>query len=78
MTFDTIVERFRRIDKLIRINATGCPKDLGKLLGITERQVYATINKMKDLGAPIEYCNRRRSYIYSERCRFEFLFRREA
>ncbi|MBC8032700.1 MAG: HTH domain-containing protein [Chitinophagaceae bacterium] len=59
-------ERFKRIDQLIRIKGTGTPSQLAKRLGFSERTVYDYINTMKDMGAPIKYCNFRQSYYYEE------------
>lgn len=68
------LERIRRIDKLIQLKATGSPEELSKKLCISKRLVYDYILKMKTLGAPIEYCGKRKSYQYTEPVSFECKF----
>ena len=54
-----------RLDQLIRMKATGTPKQLARRLDISERQVYRLIHEMKESGFPIDYCKERQSYYYS-------------
>ena len=57
-------QRIERLHHLIRRNATGTPKDCAKRLDISERQLYNTIELMKELGAPIIYNFQLGSYTY--------------
>lgn len=64
-----------RIDKLIRIEATGSPKQLAQKLNLTERSVYNYINMMKkEFQAPIAYSHSKRSYIYRKKGRLILQF----
>ena len=49
------IELIERIDRLIRMEATGNPVTLASKLGISRAQTYRVIDIMKDLNAPISY-----------------------
>ena len=66
MTIYKYVNRFKRIDQLIRQQRTGTPKDLASKLQISESHVYNCIDELKDLGLPIVYCRTRQTYYYSD------------
>lgn len=57
-------ERIERLHQLIRLNATGTPKECAQKLGISERQLYNIIELMKELGAPIIYSMQAGAYQY--------------
>ncbi|NDV42843.1 HTH domain-containing protein [Flagellimonas sediminis] len=65
------IEILERIDQLIRLKATGRPKQLAKRLEISEATVFRMIETMKDMNAPICYDLTRQSYIYTETTRFK-------
>jgi predicted DNA-binding transcriptional regulator YafY len=71
------VERLNRINRLIRIKATGPPKEFAGRLGISERTLYETLELMKSLGAPIKYSRFRESYHYEEDGEFCIRFLRK-
>lgn len=58
------IRLLERCDGLIRRKATGKPVQFARKLGISKSSLYDTINLMKEMGAPIEYCNSRQCYIY--------------
>ncbi len=63
-----IIERLRRIDKLVQLSATGAPKQLASMLDISERQLYNYICLMRnELNAPIKYNKHRQTYYYLEK-----------
>jgi DNA-binding IclR family transcriptional regulator len=68
------INRFRKVDDLIRRKATGTPAQLAEKLDIAESTLYQFLNVMKDLGAPIYYDKIRQSYCYSYNVRFMFEF----
>lgn len=68
------LERIERIDQLIRLKATGSPKELASRLEISERSVYNLIDTMKAMGAVIYYCTKRRSYCYDGELQFFYGF----
>lgn len=68
------LDRIRKIDKLIRLEATGSPKDLSKKIGVSERTVYDYISYMRELGAPIEFSEIHNSYIYLSEGKIELGF----
>jgi Mn-dependent DtxR family transcriptional regulator len=74
MNFHDRLHVIERIDALIKRKGTGSPSQLASRLGISERSVYAIIQSMKELGAPIYYDHYRLSYCYSEEGKFVFSF----
>ncbi|MBK8043598.1 MAG: HTH domain-containing protein [Haliscomenobacter sp.] len=70
--FETL-QTLERLDGLIRRKATGKPGALAQRLGISERQVYKLVSALRELGAPVVYCNKRETYYYTQ----EVEFRRE-
>jgi len=58
------ISRILRINALVKLRATGSPRELAGKLGISERRVYEYINNMKELGAPIAFSYYYNSYIY--------------
>ncbi len=68
------IELIERIDRLIRMQATGSPVDLASRLGISRAQIYRVIDIMKELKAPIEYDFTIQSFVYAESVDFRFGF----
>lgn len=62
MTINT--NRLKRMNGLIRKEATGRPKYFSNLLKVSESTVYRYLNFMKMKGAPIKYNYSKRSYYY--------------
>jgi len=58
------INKILRINTLVKLRATGSPRELANKLGISERSVYEYINNMKELGAPIAFSYSHNSYIY--------------
>lgn len=71
------LELVERMDQLIRLKATGTSLELSEKLGISRSTVYAYIALMKELGAPLYYCKKTRSFCYSHEVRFIFGFKLE-
>lgn len=70
-----LIEQLRqleRLDQLIRMKATGSPKDLARRLEVSERKVHRMIAEMKLMGLPIEYCKCSKSYSYVGEVEFFF------
>lgn len=68
------LERLHEIDKLIRAGQTGGPKNLAKTVGLHERNLYTYLSLMRDLGAPIAYDKKIKSYYYKEDCKLTIKF----
>ena len=60
------VNRIERLDRLIRMKATGTPDQLAERLGMSKRSVINYLNLMKENGAPIKFSYSRQSYFYDE------------
>lgn len=76
----TLIEKLReieRLDQLIRLKSTGSPSELASRLQRSERSVYQLINMMKNMGAPVYYCNNQRSYCYRYGVEFSPVFTRK-
>lgn len=65
------INLIERIDQLIRMRATGTPKDLADRLELSQATVFRLIDIIKELGAPVEYNLSRQSYVYSEDVNFQ-------
>ena len=65
------MELLERIDQLIRLKATGRPKNLAERLQVSEATVFRTIETMKAMNAPICFDIARQSYIYTEATQFQ-------
>lgn len=68
------IELIKRMDQLIRIQATGTPVALAIKLGISKTKVYRLIHIMRALDAPIEYSYAAQSFVYEEEVKFRFGF----
>lgn len=70
-----ILEQIRlveQLDQLIRMKATGTPKDIAARLEMSERNFYRLIDGMKTMGFPISYCKLRQTYFYEKTVKFSF------
>ncbi|MEW7277767.1 hypothetical protein ABW636_04150 [Aquimarina sp. 2201CG1-2-11] len=68
------IKMIERIDRLIRMQATGTPDQLASKLGVSKPKVYRLINIMKELNAPIVYDFSIQSYVYENHVGFRFGF----
>ena len=68
------LELMERMDQLIRMEATGSPKQFANRLGISKTTLYRMINTMKELEAPLLYDNTVQSFVYEEPVGFSFGF----
>ena len=64
-------DRMKRIDQLVRLQATGTPKDLATKLKISKSTVFEYISVMKAMNAPIKYNSFTETYYYKEKGTFE-------
>lgn len=71
------IQRIERLHHLIKLKATGSPKQCARKLEISERQLYNTLNLMKELGAPVYFYLSIGSYCYEHEVEFEFGFCRK-
>ena len=62
------IERLKRMDDLIRRKATGNAQEFAEKLGISQSQLFQDLKEMKELGAPVNYCQISRSYEYTREC----------
>jgi len=58
------IERLKRIDYFLEKECTGTSGEFAKKIGISRSMLMENLREMKDLGARLDYCPRRRSYVY--------------
>ena len=61
---DLSKEEYLRLDRLIRLKATGTPQELAEKFNTSKRTMQREIDKLKMVGCPVFYCKTRRSYCY--------------
>ncbi len=71
MKFIEKLNQLQRVDRLIRMKATGTPEQLANRLEVSKRTVFELIAFMKTLNAPIYYCHHRMSYCYEYPVQFK-------
>ena len=68
------LERFKRLDEIIRSKSSGTPAQLAAKLDISESTLFEFIAVMKEHGAPIHYDKNAMRYIYTEPGHFNTSF----
>lgn len=66
MSFLEQLKLIKRIHNLIKTKRTGSPDQLARKLEVSRATIFRYINELKELGAPIKYCNFRKSYYYQD------------
>ena len=69
------IERLERIDQLVRLKATGTPKELAAKLDISESTLYEIFQMMKEKNCPLIYDKIKQTYIYEKEGRLEMKFK---
>ena len=60
------LERLQQLHELIVKQATGSPPQIAHLMQVSERKIYQLVEQLKDIGAPITYSKRHKTYFYTE------------
>lgn len=60
------VDRLSRMHGLIMREATGPPEEFAERLNLSLSMLMLELQDMKELGASIAYCHKRRSYYYTK------------
>jgi biotin operon repressor len=66
MKFYEQIQLLQRVDRLIRLKATGSPEALADRLNMSKRTLYRQIEDMRDLGFSIEYDKCHKTYYYKK------------
>ena len=74
MSLHKQIDRLRRIHRFIKFKRTGPPAEFADKLQLSTSMLYKQLGYMREMGAPILYCPRRRSYVYSRGVEFQFGF----
>lgn len=69
-----LINRLDRIDGLIRQKRTGTPEELSKKVRVSKRHIYNYIQILKEMGAPIGFCRKSKTYYYKMAGSFSFRF----
>jgi len=72
-----ILNRLERMDQLIRLKATGNPKEFAARLGISQSLLFYNLDLLKSMGAPIRYCKQAGRYEYEQPVILEIGYRQE-
>ena len=57
-----------RMDQMIRMENTGDASEFSKRLGISRRQLYYYVDELKDLGLPLSYSRKSKTFFYEKNC----------
>jgi DNA-binding transcriptional regulator GbsR (MarR family) len=57
------------MDYFIRKEATGTSDEFAEKIGISRSTIMENLREMKELGAQLNYCHKRRSYYYENEFR---------
>jgi predicted DNA-binding transcriptional regulator YafY len=68
------IQILEKLDYLIRYKKTGSPEELAKKFKVSEKCIRTHINTLRQLGAPIYFDRKRKSYCYSIDGFFSFTF----
>jgi len=58
------IERLKRIDYFLKKESTGPSEEFAEKIGISRSMLMENLREMRDLGAKLDYCPSRRSYVY--------------
>lgn len=58
------IERLKRMDYFIRKEATGTSEEFAEKIGICRSMLMENLREMKELGAQLDFCPSRKSYVY--------------
>ena len=78
MSIIKFIERLKRMDDLIYRQATGTAKEFAERLGVSVSVLKENISQLRALGADIEFCRVRKSYIYKRSGRLLLKFSGES
>jgi len=75
MNLLTQIRRLERLDQLIRMKATGTPKELAKRLEVSRSTLYNILEFIKTQGVEVYYNAERQSFCYKTEVYFVLDFR---
>lgn len=69
------IERLKNMNYYIQFKMTGSPINFSKKINVSKRMLFIYINLLKELGAPIKYSQKRKTYYYAVEGSFEIKFK---
>lgn len=67
------LHRIERIHQLVKMEATGSPKELACKLEISESHLYNILSLMRQYDAPVYFNRSKNSYCYKKEVRLQLL-----
>jgi len=64
MSLLKFIDRLRRIDDLVKRESTGPADEFAAKVGISRSMLMENLREMREMGAEIEYCQRKKNYQY--------------
>lgn len=71
-----ILKSLQKINEHILRENTGCSHALALKMRLTDRTLFAHIKLMKELGCPIWYCRKKKTYMYTSAGSFSIGFKK--
>lgn len=59
------IQQLKRLHKMIKLEATGNPREMAQRMHISERQLYNLLDQLRDMEAPICFNRRANTYLYT-------------
>lgn len=75
MKLQSYLYAMRKLHQVISAGQTGTPEQLAEWLGVSVSTLYNYLNIMKDVGAPIIYDRKAKTYRYQVPVDFVFGFK---
>ncbi|MBN8577380.1 MAG: hypothetical protein J0L66_10585 [Cytophagales bacterium] len=60
------IYRLKRLDSLIKKEATGTAEEFAEKIGISRSMLMINLDEMREMGALIKFCPIRKTYYYAE------------
>ena len=71
MSIIKYLDRIKRMDDLIRRKATGTPDEFAERLDLSRSALMKYLKLLKEINAPLEYDQYRRTYYYVFPCKLK-------
>lgn len=59
------IQQLHRLHGMIKLQATGSPREMARRMHISERQLYHLLEQLRDMEAPIRFNRRANTYLYT-------------
>jgi hypothetical protein len=66
-----MIDRIRKMDSLIDKKVTGTTRELAKKINLSVSRLYDILIDFKELGVPVRYSRKQRTYLYQKTGKFK-------